>query len=199
METISSLRSCRLLGLLAACVLACLPARAQDLLAAVTVDLSARPVWHYILTSLEPPGSDRHLFSFILPLGARVRSIEAPDFWSFESDGRTFIRWHTVAGAPGWPGDVAPGTSLAGFRFVCDGVDGVVDSLVRARSHTAGGEVVESVISAFAPVGPAPVAVPEPGAGVLAACALAAALAWRLTARRRRGPTRRGSRDGGRW
>jgi hypothetical protein len=92
------------------------PCSGQTLMAKVTLDLSNPPVWSYTLQNLEDSTSGNWISGFFLPIFAPVTNVQAPDFWTVDTDFTTYVNWQNTESAP-FPHDIPPGGTLSGFSF----------------------------------------------------------------------------------
>jgi hypothetical protein len=93
------------------------PVRAQDIELQARVEvIQSGTNFSYTVFNDEPVGSSRHLNIWHLELNAPFRVTATPAGWNCATDNASYVDWFSTDGWEPYVHDIAPGTSLPGFR-----------------------------------------------------------------------------------
>lgn len=73
--------------------------------------------WFYTVSNDEPAGSHHYVSSLSLDMNAPFVVVRTPPGWSVETDNFSYILWQATSASIPWPGHVAPGAYLGGFKI----------------------------------------------------------------------------------
>ncbi len=138
--------------------------KAQDLMSHTDVAIGSQ-VWAYTLFNDEPTGSPNFISSFYLAVDAPISTVLSPTAWDYQTDNSTYVLWFNPDSTLPYPNDIAPGNSLGGFVIQSSSLTSQMeDTVVASWDHGADAPGPSKTGAVLAPV-----ATPEPGAGMLLA------------------------------